>query len=833
MNYQLDLTQTFLAATLLLTVVAVLDLSARKLSAAFRHGLWAAAMFALLVLPFVQPYLPPLMQFGTSDASVLDVVWDRTILQAESPVQPRVSGTMGTFAQHAASPSSSSHSTVLLGQPPAVRNVVAQFGPLFFHASDGVPWQVLLPAFFIICLLIVIGLLRIVGIFLSHRSASRWIRESTPIDDSNIVSLCHDIAKRFRISKKVRLLKHPMAEVPLVVSIWRPAIILPVSFGERPPEEWETVLTHELAHVKRNDLFWQLVAQWSAVLYWIHPLFWYARWRMRLEREAACDDMVLRSGGEAERYASTLLELAKGKNMKQFERRLPSCAVPIARSNAVARRIKDILNPSLNRRPLWRAVMFGFLVLFTAMIFASIMAVQRPNESRRLYTIAVPRSDSEIKVQIRGTVVMPDGTAPQECYVNVSSMAHHCDDRSYFFLSPRRATGYHASNSGRRLDNGEPFEFNVPIGSNILLKAGTPFEFAAGTSVRGTSRTKEQEVFVAQPYTFYVMEKKEDIVLQLEKATPVTGTLRYANGDPVIGRDISAVQFIPAARGADIPSVRNNSMTGVSALTNEHGEFEFQLWSGEFTLSVGTIPWSEPVTKTIFVEQGKPLEVDMEIPTALRINVVMPDGSPAEDYQLCQLMAYQPFRGSGSMPAVDIKQIHPPFSFAHEDPIMTYLCPGENYVIATTNDNEFGIVRKLEPELIGKELTLTLRPTVSGTVTLTDQSGSILANHEAAIRIRIMKTGGGDNYVQSTEDIGAIYLFRTDAEGRLDFKVPVFEGISDSVWLCFQRKSGGGGGGQWGQWSWWGSSSLDRRFSNFRPPADGAVFDLGTMVIEQ
>ena len=88
MQSHLDLIQTLLAATVLLLLVALLDLVLRKRSAALRHGLWSATMFGLLLLPFVQPCLPSLMQFGTSDASVMDVAWNHVV----PPIAPNVNG---------------------------------------------------------------------------------------------------------------------------------------------------------------------------------------------------------------------------------------------------------------------------------------------------------------------------------------------------------------------------------------------------------------------------------------------------------------------------------------------------------------------------------------------------------------------------------------------------------------------------------------------------------------------------------------------------------------------------------------------------------------------
>jgi len=290
--------------------------------------------------------------------------------------------------------------------------------------------------------------------------------------------------------------------------------------------------------------------------------------------------------------------------------------------------------------------------------------------------------------------------------------------------------------------------------------------------------------------------------------------------------------------------------------TDTEGNFDLRLWTGEFTLAATTFGtwWEEPVTQKIVVEQGKPLEVELTLPTPLRINVVMPDGEPAGNFRLTHLAAYRPLWAQAGRPISEVSIItiyearrfgdRRPF-VVPERPIVVRLCNEENFVAVMTECNGYGIVRKIESELRGQELTLMLRPTIAGTVKLVDPSQNPVANQDISIAMRIMKVERNGDFAQWDSAFASNLWFRTDTDGRLDFKVPLFEGIDDTIWLFFRKGnwSGSGGSGSTrrsgnflGVLVNWLSGDLRRaneRFRHFRPPADGERFDLGVMEMER
>ena len=89
-------------------------------------------------------------------------------------------------------------------------------------------------------------------------------------------------------------------------------LLVPAEAEAWPDERRRLVLLHELAHVRRWDWLTQLVAHVACAMYWFNPLVWLAARQMRIERERACDDLVLASGAKASDYAQELLALAAG-----------------------------------------------------------------------------------------------------------------------------------------------------------------------------------------------------------------------------------------------------------------------------------------------------------------------------------------------------------------------------------------------------------------------------------------------------------------------------------------------------------------------------------------
>ncbi len=97
----------------------------------------------------------------------------------------------------------------------------------------------------------------------------------------------------------------------LVVGLWRPMVLLPVSWVmELPPDMLEAVLAHELAHLRRFDLWVNLCQRVVETLLFYHPAVWWLSYRLRVERELCCDALAITVTRDPVRYAETLERIA-------------------------------------------------------------------------------------------------------------------------------------------------------------------------------------------------------------------------------------------------------------------------------------------------------------------------------------------------------------------------------------------------------------------------------------------------------------------------------------------------------------------------------------------
>ena len=135
-----------------------------------------------------------------------------------------------------------------------------------------------------------------------------------------------------------------------------------------PPDDLAAILRHELAHIRRYDLWMNLLQRVIESLLFFHPVVWLISRRLNAEREECCDDLVVSSGYEPLHYAGALLRMAELCTLS----RRPSALVLAATGNNTPRfekRVERLINWSNTPRlQLTRAGIGGLLLALISLI---------------------------------------------------------------------------------------------------------------------------------------------------------------------------------------------------------------------------------------------------------------------------------------------------------------------------------------------------------------------------------------------------------------------------------------------------------------------------------
>lgn len=153
-----------------------------------------------------------------------------------------------------------------------------------------------------------------------------------------------EAAASLGLTRRVPLLRSDAISSPIVTGV-RPRVLLPAAADAWSPERLRAVLLHELGHVRRRDTAVQLLAQLACALYWWNPLAWLAAARLRVEREHACDDLVLAAGVRPSSYAAELLAVARSLGAR------PVGAIGMVEGSRTEARLRRILDAHAPRGP--------------------------------------------------------------------------------------------------------------------------------------------------------------------------------------------------------------------------------------------------------------------------------------------------------------------------------------------------------------------------------------------------------------------------------------------------------------------------------------------------
>ncbi|MDC8014677.1 M56 family metallopeptidase [Tahibacter soli] len=162
---------------------------------------------------------------------------------------------------------------------------------------------------------------------------------------------------------------------PMVVGLLHPCILIPRAVADGLEAGiLRDVLRHEIAHIRRGDLWLAALVRLALAVFWWSPFLRLIERRLELAREMACDERAAHASGVRVGYAASLLTMAETLPVADAQA-MPLAAGIFARRSQLARRIDGLLDDETEVSPQRRraavALCSGLLVAFAGVAVAT------------------------------------------------------------------------------------------------------------------------------------------------------------------------------------------------------------------------------------------------------------------------------------------------------------------------------------------------------------------------------------------------------------------------------------------------------------------------------
>ena len=242
------------------------------------------------------------------------------------------------------------------------------------------------------------------------QSAGRYFRSLKNDNSKSAAPVFQAFAERYAkilgIHRKVQVYFCKLAETAETSKFFKPVILLPVSLiSQLSPQQIETILVHELYHIRRNDYLTNICISCFRAIFYFNPFAHLFYKELARERELACDDGVLELGFTPDLYARTLFSLEK------FRQPTPgfSLAADGNKPWLLMERIRRVLGkPEIRRNrfsPL--IIISGLTALSLIVLKPSVMVPGKPTRIALQHKTVMPARYTSMELKISGNIKDP------------------------------------------------------------------------------------------------------------------------------------------------------------------------------------------------------------------------------------------------------------------------------------------------------------------------------------------------------------------------------------------------------------------------------------------
>lgn len=429
----------FVQSSVLIVLLLIIDFVLRKrVRAVFRYCVW--------MLVFVKLILPTSFALPTGIGYWLADYW---------PTETSVSEQKPTPAVEQAVPAAVPEQRQVVTLEPAVIN-------------ETVPAEVKLEP---ICWqgLVFLGWLAGVLVFSALLIQRAWfvkalVAQSKPAK-GRLLGTLNECRSQIGIRKTIELRLSDNMASPAVCGLFKPMILMPTTLLEKLSlEKLKAVLIHELAHIKRRDIWVNVVQTVLQIVYFYNPLLWLANAMVRRVREQAVDEMVLVAlGAEADSYSNTLIDIGE---MVFWQPNLSLRVIGVVESkSSLKERIKIMLN-----RPIPKSAKLGAAGLIAVIIIGAILlpmarADRKDTDGSDYSILMLDNSDPDYKgkEQYDDRLYLLDSSGKVNGVVSGFNICETAGGNHKLAVDEERKTLWVAENVGARL-------WHFDLGTGKLLR---------------------------------------------------------------------------------------------------------------------------------------------------------------------------------------------------------------------------------------------------------------------------------------------------------------------------------------------------------------------------
>ena len=194
-------------------------------------------------------------------------------------------------------------------------------------------------------------------------------RQCVEVDLASIDPQVADLLSEFKSRRAVKLCVSSDVTAPAAIGFFRPAIVFPAGLlSQLSGDEIRVILLHELAHLRRWDDWTNLGQKIVKAVFFFHPAVWWIESRLTLEREMACDDIVLAATSSPKAYASSLISFAEKLRDVRSVALAQSLLSRVCQMSLRVAHILDAKRPT--RNGLWKPVL-GVSAALLALVFGA------------------------------------------------------------------------------------------------------------------------------------------------------------------------------------------------------------------------------------------------------------------------------------------------------------------------------------------------------------------------------------------------------------------------------------------------------------------------------